>query len=125
MYDQQSPRSAWAYAQSDQSLCWTLEYSMRVKLLNKHHLEFLSLKGGCTCQNTILLEITCHGSDIKALFFIKSQKKLIASKILLIILKILSIYPDIEQKVPVAQVQMVSTWRNQLNSVSNKLLKKK
>ena len=25
-----------------------LEYSMTVKLLTKHHLEFLSLKGGCT-----------------------------------------------------------------------------
>ena len=26
----------------------SLEYSMSVKLLNEHHLEFLSLKGGCT-----------------------------------------------------------------------------
>ena len=26
------------------SLCWSLEYSMTVKLLTKHHLEFLSLK---------------------------------------------------------------------------------
>ena len=25
-----------------------LEYSMSVKLLTEHHLEFLSLKGGCT-----------------------------------------------------------------------------
>ena len=38
---------------------------MIVKLLNEHHLEFLSLKGGCrgssesnTCQNVKLLEIT-------------------------------------------------------------------
>ena len=36
-----------AYAQSDQSLCKSLEYSMTVKLLTEHHLEFLSLKGGC------------------------------------------------------------------------------
>ena len=36
------------YAQSDQSLCLSLEYSMTVKLLTEHHLEFLSLKGGCT-----------------------------------------------------------------------------
>ena len=44
MWDQQSLRSACAYAQSDQSLCQSLEYSMIVKLL----LEFLSLKGVCT-----------------------------------------------------------------------------
>ena len=36
------------YAQSDQSLCWSLEYSMSVKLLSEHRLEFLSFKGGCT-----------------------------------------------------------------------------
>ena len=46
--DQQSLRSACAYAQSDQSLCLSLEYSLSVKLLSEHHLEFLSLKGGCT-----------------------------------------------------------------------------
>ena len=40
----------------------SLEYSMSVKLLTEHHLEFLSLKGGCTCQNATLLDITCHGS---------------------------------------------------------------
>ena len=34
--------------QSDQSLCLSLEYSMSVKLLTEHHLEVLSLKGGCT-----------------------------------------------------------------------------
>ena len=32
-----------AYAQSDQSLCLSLEYFMNVKLLTEHHLEFLSL----------------------------------------------------------------------------------
>ena len=45
---------------------------MIVKLLTEHHLEFISLKGGCTgsseftltCQNTTLLEITCHSSLI-------------------------------------------------------------
>ena len=46
--DQQSLRSACAYAQSDQNLCLSLEYSMIVKLLTEHHLEFLTLKGGCT-----------------------------------------------------------------------------
>ena len=36
-------------AQSDQSLCLSLEYSMSVKLLTEHNLEFLLLKGGCIC----------------------------------------------------------------------------
>ena len=51
MCDQQSLRSACAYAQSDQSICQSLEYSMTVKLLPEHHLEFLSLTGGCTCSS--------------------------------------------------------------------------
>ena len=48
MCDQQSLRSACTYPQSDQSLCLSLENSMTVKLLIEHHLEFLSLTGGCT-----------------------------------------------------------------------------
>ena len=48
MCDQQSLRSACAYALSDQSLCLSLEYSVSVKLLTEHHFEFLSLKGGST-----------------------------------------------------------------------------
>ena len=36
------------YAQSDQSLCKSLEYSMTVKPLTEHHLVFLSFKGDCT-----------------------------------------------------------------------------
>ena len=47
MCNQQSLRSACAYAQSHQSLCSSLEYSMIVKLLTEYHLEFLSLKWGC------------------------------------------------------------------------------
>ena len=35
------------------------EYSIIVKLLTEHHLEFLSF-----CQNVKLLEISCHGSCI-------------------------------------------------------------
>ena len=75
MCDQQSLRSACACAQSDQSLCLLLEYSMNMKLLTEHHLEFLSFKGGCTgsseiytCQNATLLEITCHGSYLVLYF---------------------------------------------------------
>ena len=37
-----------AYAQSDQGLCWSLDYFMTVKLLTEQHFEFLSLSGGCT-----------------------------------------------------------------------------
>ena len=47
MGDKQNLRSACAYAQSDQSFCLSFEYSMTVKLLIEHHLEFLSLKGSC------------------------------------------------------------------------------
>ena len=67
MCDQQRLRPACAYWQSDQSLCLSLEYSMNVKLLPEHHLEFLSLKGDCgvyTYQNVTLLEITCHSSYV-------------------------------------------------------------
>ena len=46
---------------------------MSVKLMTKHHLEFLSLKGGCTaheCQHlSKLLEITCHGSYVSFVDF--------------------------------------------------------
>ena len=48
MCDQQRLRLACTYAHSDQSLCELLEYSKTVKLLTEQHLEFLSLKGGCT-----------------------------------------------------------------------------
>ena len=48
MCDQQSLRSACTYGLSDQNHCKSLEYSISGKLLDKHHLDFLSLKGGCT-----------------------------------------------------------------------------
>ena len=48
MCDQQRLRPVCAYAQSDQSLCLSLEYYMNIKLLNQHNLEFLSLKEGYT-----------------------------------------------------------------------------
>ena len=47
MCDQQSLRSACAYAQSDRSPCCSLEYSIIVKLLVGQHLEFLCLERGC------------------------------------------------------------------------------
>ena len=54
MCDQQSLRSACAYAQSYQSLCYSLEYSMRVKLLAENNLEFLGLNVGCTGSSTLV-----------------------------------------------------------------------
>ena len=37
---------------------------MIVKLMTEHHLEFLSLKGGCRgSSESKLLEISCGGSD--------------------------------------------------------------
>ena len=41
-----------AYAQSDQSLCWSLKYFMSVKLLIEHHLEFLSLSCRGSSEST-------------------------------------------------------------------------
>ena len=41
-------------------------YSMTVKLLKEHHLEFLSLKRGYTSTLVKMpMEITCHGSYVK------------------------------------------------------------
>ena len=50
MCDQERLRPACAFMHSDLSLCKSLEYSMimNIKLLTEHHLEFLSLNGGCT-----------------------------------------------------------------------------
>ena len=68
MCHQQSLRSACAYAQSDQSLCWSLEYSMDIKLLTEHHLEFLSLKRGCTgsSESTHVKTPHCWKSHVTA-----------------------------------------------------------
>ena len=56
------------YAQSDQSICLSLEYSMGVKLLTEHHLEFLSLKGGCSgsSESTLVKMPHCWKSHVGA-----------------------------------------------------------
>ena len=66
--DQQSLRSVCAYAQSDQSLCLSLEYSMIVRLLIEHHLEFLSLKGGCrgSSESALVKMSNCWKSQAAA-----------------------------------------------------------
>ena len=63
-----SDQPACAYTQSDQSLCLSLEYSLTVKLLTEHHLEFLSIKGGCTgsSESTLVKMPHCWKSHIMA-----------------------------------------------------------
>ena len=57
-----------SYAQSDQSLCLSLEYSMTVKLLTEHYLVFLSLKRGCTgsSESTLVKMSYCWKSRVTA-----------------------------------------------------------
>ena len=68
MCDLQKLRPACAYAQSDQSPCKSLEYSMTVKLLTEYHLEFQSLKGGCSCssESTFVKMSHCWKSHVAA-----------------------------------------------------------
>ena len=68
MCDLQSLRAACAYAQSDQSLCLSLEYSLIVKLLTEHHLEILSLNGDCTgsSESTLVKRTHCWKSHVAA-----------------------------------------------------------
>ena len=75
MCDQQSLRSA----QSDQSLCLSLEYSMIVKLLTEHHLEYLSLKGGCrgSSVSTLVKMPHCWKSHALAQIFTHTSPGLI------------------------------------------------
>ena len=68
MCDQQSLRSACAYAQADQSLCLSLEYFMTPRLLTEQHLEFLILTGGCTgsSESTLVKMPHCWKSHVMA-----------------------------------------------------------
>ena len=81
MCDQQSLRSACAYAQSDQSLRWSLDYTMIVKLRTEHHLEFLSLKGGSrgSPESTLVKMSNCWKSHAWALIFSISHRLLLHS----------------------------------------------
>ena len=78
MCDQQSLRPACAYAQPDQSLCLSLEYSMIVKLLTERHLEFLSITGGYRgpSESTLVKMSNCWKSRALAhlVFLNKSNK---------------------------------------------------
>ena len=71
MCDQQSLRSACAYEQSDQSLCWFLKYFMSVKLLPENHLEFLSLRGGFAgSSESTLVKIPHVGNHVLRLIWL-------------------------------------------------------
>ena len=79
MCDQQSLRSACAYEKSDQSLCLSLEYSMNVKLLNEHHLEFLSLKGDS--------KVSSESTLVKSHFVVNHMSRLICDSPYILITK--------------------------------------
>ena len=71
MWDEQRLRSDCVYAQSDQSLCSLLEYSMGVKLLTEHFLEVRCLKDGCTgwSESTLVKMSNCWKSHATAHLF--------------------------------------------------------
>ena len=50
------------------NLCLSFEYSTSVKLLTEHHLEFLSLKVGCTgsFESTLVKMPLCWKSHVTA-----------------------------------------------------------
>ena len=79
MFDQQSLRSACAYAQSDQSLCYLLEYSMSVKLLSII-LIFYALKEAAQARLSLHLS-KCHivGNHVRA-HIIRDQSYVILSQ---------------------------------------------
>ena len=60
MCDQQRLRPACAYAQTDQSLCLSLNYYISVKLLIELNLVFLSITGGCTGSSESTLVKMAH-----------------------------------------------------------------
>ena len=68
MCSQQRLRSACAYVQSGQRLCYSLQYFMTLRLLTDHHFEFLRLKGGCTglSESTFVKMTHCWKSHVPA-----------------------------------------------------------
>ena len=57
--DQQRLRPACAYVQSDQSLYYSLEYSMTVNLLTEQHLGFSALKEAAQARLSLFMS-KCH-----------------------------------------------------------------
>ena len=60
-----------------QSLCLSLEYSMSVKLLTEHHLDLLSLKGGCrgSSESTHVKIPHCWKSIVTAHLFLHTRSE--------------------------------------------------
>ena len=89
--DQQSLR----YVQSDQSLCLSLEYSMSVKLLKEQHLEFLSLKGGCTraCQNATLVELIFKSLYVYRIYLPRSAMSGLPGQVCILSCVFMKTYP--------------------------------
>ena len=56
----------------------SLAYSMNIQLLTEYHLEFLSLKGGCTgsSESTLVKIPHCWKSHVAALMVDLNRKKL-------------------------------------------------
>ena len=63
-----------------------MKYSMSVKLLTEHHLEFLSLKGGCTGSSESVLVKMPHcwkshaAAQIQVTYSVKIPKKTLRTK---------------------------------------------
>ena len=53
------------------------EYSKAVKLVAEHHLEFLSLKGGCTgsSESTLVKMPHCGKSHVFVLIYFQAQSR--------------------------------------------------
>ena len=62
------PTMSYVRPAKPQIICYSLEYSMNVKLLTEHHLKFLSLKGGCTgsSESTLVKMPHCWKSHVAA-----------------------------------------------------------
>ena len=60
------------YVRPAPSLCLSLEYSMSVKLLTEHHLEFLRLKVSCTgsSESTLVKMPYCWKSCEAAQYYV-------------------------------------------------------
>ena len=87
MCDQQRLKPACANAQSDQSICQSLEYSRIVKLLTENHLEFLGLKGGgiCSSESTLVKIPHCWKSHVRGSYTLQVNYSLDAGKFFMII----------------------------------------
>ena len=74
MCDQQRLRPSCAYAQTDQSLCLSLNYYMSVKLLIELNLVFQSLTGGCTgsFESTLVKMAHCWKSHVMVQIFLNT-----------------------------------------------------